>query len=185
LPEESTRKSGGRSVVVMVNKLCTIAVWANAYGKFNPTSPSGGYKESGFGREGGLQGLAAYCRLDLLKQLRHKLGQVAAADWPAMVAFGEMPLGLQILSLEQREECLIALEQKVLFATSEGFRKMVVTVPPAVRNVPPAAAKLLALLQKPSLSAAVCRGTEPAKVGFRIINQPFAMWQQHPPAWLR
>ena len=31
--------------------------------KFDPTSPFGGYKESGFGREGGLQGLAAYLKL--------------------------------------------------------------------------------------------------------------------------
>ena len=39
-------------------------VWANTYNKFDPTSPFGGYKESGFGREGGVQGLAAYCKLD-------------------------------------------------------------------------------------------------------------------------
>ena len=39
-------------------------VWANTYNKFDPTSPFGGYEESGFGREGGVQGLAAYCRLD-------------------------------------------------------------------------------------------------------------------------
>ena len=38
-------------------------VWANTYNKFDPTSPFGGYKESGFGREGGLQGLAAYVNL--------------------------------------------------------------------------------------------------------------------------
>ena len=37
---------------------------ANSYNKFGPTSPFGGYKESGFGREGGLQELAAYCRVD-------------------------------------------------------------------------------------------------------------------------
>ena len=40
---------------------------ANTYNKFDPTSlpqRRDGYKESGFGREGGLQGLAAYCRLD-------------------------------------------------------------------------------------------------------------------------
>ena len=48
----------------MVNKLCAGGFWANTYNKFDPTSPFGGYKESGFGREGGLQGLAAYCRLD-------------------------------------------------------------------------------------------------------------------------
>jgi aldehyde dehydrogenase (NAD+) len=38
-------------------------VWANTYNKFDPTSPFGGYKESGFGREGGLQGLASYLSL--------------------------------------------------------------------------------------------------------------------------
>jgi aldehyde dehydrogenase (NAD+) len=35
-------------------------VWANTYNKFDPTSPFGGYKESGHGREGGLHGLAPY-----------------------------------------------------------------------------------------------------------------------------
>ena len=45
-------------------KLRAGVVWANTYNKFDPTSPFGGYKESGFGREGGLPGLAAYCRLD-------------------------------------------------------------------------------------------------------------------------
>jgi aldehyde dehydrogenase (NAD+) len=51
----------------MVNKLRAGVVWANTYNKFDPTSlphRRDGYKESGFGREGGLQGLAAYCRLD-------------------------------------------------------------------------------------------------------------------------
>ena len=46
-----------------VNKLRAGVIWANTYNKFDPTSPFGGYKESGFGREGGLQGLAAYCHL--------------------------------------------------------------------------------------------------------------------------
>ena len=35
-------------------------IWANTYNKFDPTSPFGGYKESGFGREGGLHGLMPY-----------------------------------------------------------------------------------------------------------------------------
>jgi aldehyde dehydrogenase (NAD+) len=48
----------------MVNKLRAGVVWANTYNKFDPTSPFGGYKESGFGREGGLQGLGAYCRVE-------------------------------------------------------------------------------------------------------------------------
>jgi aldehyde dehydrogenase (NAD+) len=47
-----------------VNKLRAGVVWANTYNKFDPTGPFGGYKESGFGREGGLQGLAADCRVD-------------------------------------------------------------------------------------------------------------------------
>ena len=54
----------GSKIFKMVNKLRAGVVWANTYNKFDPTSPFGGYKESGFGREGGLHGLAAYCRLE-------------------------------------------------------------------------------------------------------------------------
>jgi aldehyde dehydrogenase (NAD+) len=39
-------------------------IWANTFNKFDPTSPFGGYKESGVGREGGLHGLDAYLALD-------------------------------------------------------------------------------------------------------------------------
>ncbi len=39
-------------------------VWANTFNKFDPTSPFGGYKESGVGREGGLHGLAAYVNVN-------------------------------------------------------------------------------------------------------------------------
>jgi len=39
-------------------------VWANTFNKFDPSSPFGGYKESGIGREGGLQGLLPYVNLD-------------------------------------------------------------------------------------------------------------------------
>ena len=35
-------------------------VWANTFNRFDPSSPFGGFKESGYGREGGRQGLAAY-----------------------------------------------------------------------------------------------------------------------------
>lgn len=54
----------GSKIFKMVNKLRAGVVWANTYNKFDPTSPFGGYKESGFGREGGLQGLFGYLRLD-------------------------------------------------------------------------------------------------------------------------
>jgi len=53
----------GSKIFKLVNKLRAGVVWANTYNKFDPTSPFGGYKESGFGREGGLQGLAAYCKI--------------------------------------------------------------------------------------------------------------------------
>jgi aldehyde dehydrogenase (NAD+) len=53
----------GSKIFKMVNKLRAGVVWANSYNKFDPASPFGGYKESGFGREGGLQGLAAYAQL--------------------------------------------------------------------------------------------------------------------------
>jgi aldehyde dehydrogenase (NAD+) len=54
----------GSKIFKIVSQLRAGVVWANTYNKFDPTSPFGGYKESGFGREGGLQGLASYCRLD-------------------------------------------------------------------------------------------------------------------------
>ena len=39
-------------------------VWGNTFNKFDPTSPFGGYKESGYGREGGVHGLGAYLNLN-------------------------------------------------------------------------------------------------------------------------
>jgi aldehyde dehydrogenase (NAD+) len=48
----------------MTTKLRACVVWANKFNKFDPTSPFGGFKESGFGREGGLHGLMPYLHLD-------------------------------------------------------------------------------------------------------------------------
>ncbi len=53
----------GSKIFKMASKVRAGVVWANTYNKFDPTSPFGGYKESGFGREGGLQGLGAYCHI--------------------------------------------------------------------------------------------------------------------------
>jgi aldehyde dehydrogenase (NAD+) len=50
----------GSKIFHMVTKLQAGVIWANTYNKFDASSPFGGYKESGFGREGGRQGLAAY-----------------------------------------------------------------------------------------------------------------------------
>lgn len=52
----------GSKIFNLTTKLRAGVVWANTYNKFDPTSPFGGYKESGFGREGGLHGLHPYLR---------------------------------------------------------------------------------------------------------------------------
>src|SRR6185295_8596124 len=54
----------GSKILNLTSKLRAGVIWANTYNKFDPTSPFGGYKESGFGREGGLHGLAAYLNLN-------------------------------------------------------------------------------------------------------------------------
>ena len=50
----------GSRVLWMAARLRAGVVWANTFNKFDPTSPFGGYKESGYGREGGRHGLEAY-----------------------------------------------------------------------------------------------------------------------------
>ena len=50
----------GSRILSMANQLRAGVVWANTFNKFDPASPFGGYKESGYGREGGKHGLAAY-----------------------------------------------------------------------------------------------------------------------------
>ncbi len=53
----------GSKIFKIVSKLRAGVVWANTFNKFDPTSPFGGFKESGFGREGGLHGLRPYLQL--------------------------------------------------------------------------------------------------------------------------
>ncbi len=54
----------GAKIFYMATKLKAGVIWGNTFNKFDPTSPFGGYKESGFGREGGRQGLAAYLEVE-------------------------------------------------------------------------------------------------------------------------
>jgi aldehyde dehydrogenase (NAD+) len=54
----------GSRILWMAQQLRAGVVWANTFNRFDPTSPFGGYKESGFGREGGLHGLEPYLRFD-------------------------------------------------------------------------------------------------------------------------
>jgi aldehyde dehydrogenase (NAD+) len=52
----------GSRILWMADRLRAGVVWANTFNRFDPSSPFGGYKESGFGREGGRHGLEAYTK---------------------------------------------------------------------------------------------------------------------------
>jgi aldehyde dehydrogenase (NAD+) len=54
----------GSRILWMAERLRAGVVWANTYNRFDPSSPFGGYRESGFGREGGRHGLEPYLQLD-------------------------------------------------------------------------------------------------------------------------
>ena len=54
----------GSKIFKLTQELNAGVVWANTYNKFDPASPFGGFKESGFGREGGLHGLKAYLKFE-------------------------------------------------------------------------------------------------------------------------
>ena len=54
----------GSRILELAGRLRAGVVWANTFNRFDPASPFGGYKESGFGREGGRHGLAAYLNLE-------------------------------------------------------------------------------------------------------------------------
>ncbi|MDR6868424.1 acyl-CoA reductase-like NAD-dependent aldehyde dehydrogenase [Microbacterium resistens] len=52
----------GSRILAVADRLRAGVIWANTFNRFDPSSPFGGYKESGYGREGGKQGLAAYLK---------------------------------------------------------------------------------------------------------------------------
>ncbi|WUH91324.1 aldehyde dehydrogenase family protein [Streptomyces sp. NBC_00433] len=64
----------GSRILSMASKLRAGVVWANTFNKFDPTSPFGGYKESGYGREGGRHGLEGY----LAGAADHAAGELAS-----------------------------------------------------------------------------------------------------------
>jgi acyl-CoA reductase-like NAD-dependent aldehyde dehydrogenase len=57
----------GSKILAVADKLRAGVIWANTFNRFDPASPFGGYKESGYGREGGRQGLQAYLKSSVLK----------------------------------------------------------------------------------------------------------------------
>jgi aldehyde dehydrogenase (NAD+) len=54
----------GSRILWMADRMRAGVVWGNTFNRFDPSSPFGGYKESGFGREGGRHGLEAYLRFE-------------------------------------------------------------------------------------------------------------------------
>jgi aldehyde dehydrogenase (NAD+) len=54
----------GSRILWMTSRLRAGVIWANTYNRFDPSSPFGGYKESGFGREGGMHGLEPYLEFE-------------------------------------------------------------------------------------------------------------------------
>jgi aldehyde dehydrogenase (NAD+) len=54
----------GTRILWMAERLRAGVVWANTYNRFDPSSPFGGYRESGFGREGGRHGLEPYLEFE-------------------------------------------------------------------------------------------------------------------------
>jgi len=56
----------GSKIFKVTSELKAGVIWANTFNKFDPTSPFGGYKESGMGREGGAHGLAAYLNSEVM-----------------------------------------------------------------------------------------------------------------------
>jgi acyl-CoA reductase-like NAD-dependent aldehyde dehydrogenase len=54
----------GAKVLWAAKQLKAGVIWSNTFNKFDPASPFGGYKESGWGREGGRHGLAGYLTSD-------------------------------------------------------------------------------------------------------------------------
>ena len=71
----------GSRILWLAEQLRAGVVWANTFNRFDPASPFGGYKESGFGREGGRQGLGAYLDLNC-----SATGNAATADTDAATA---------------------------------------------------------------------------------------------------
>ena len=72
----------GSKIFKMTSGLKAGVVWANTYNKFDPTSPFGGYKESGIGREGGLHGLSLLCKiLRLDENKKQRTGNRKIDQW--------------------------------------------------------------------------------------------------------
>jgi len=68
----------GSRILAVADKLRAGVIWANTFNQFDPASPFGGYKESGYGREGGRHGLAAYLKPSVRPSVRAAIAGSAA-----------------------------------------------------------------------------------------------------------
>ncbi len=82
----------GSKILAVADKLRAGVIWANTFNRFDPTSPFGGYKESGYGREGGRHGLAAYLD-DALPALNAPSARAAEQSAPAARAATQPRIG--------------------------------------------------------------------------------------------
>jgi acyl-CoA reductase-like NAD-dependent aldehyde dehydrogenase len=85
----------GSRILGMAGALRAGVVWANTFNRFDPTAAFGGYKESGFGREGGRAGLAAY--LDTDDEPR-AIGPISPADADTILAEAAESVVRELLS---------------------------------------------------------------------------------------
>jgi acyl-CoA reductase-like NAD-dependent aldehyde dehydrogenase len=76
----------GSRILAVADKLRAGVIWANTFNRFDPASPFGGYKESGYGREGGRHGLAAYLKPASSASASAKAASAVTASAPSTPA---------------------------------------------------------------------------------------------------
>ena len=89
----------GSRILWMANQLRAGVVWANTFNKFDPTSPFGGYKESGYGREGGLHGVAGVLARGVRGVREEAALAVVHGVGAAGLRAGEGPVDVQLVGL--------------------------------------------------------------------------------------
>ena len=99
----------GSRILWMADQLRAGVVWANTFNKFDPTSPFGGYKESGYGREGGRHGLEAY--LDRTERSVDAPRARRAQDLQAVRRRGVPPLRVRPLLRRARQQGQVPRER--------------------------------------------------------------------------
>ena len=128
----------GSRILAMVKQLRAGVVWANTFNRFDPTSPFGGYKESGFGREGGLPRPARLrpARGSLMARPTRPVAKPPPRPWRSSAA-ATRSLGSSASPCARRTSCTSAASSR---APSRAARTS--SAPPTARRWPtPCAAR--------------------------------------------